>query len=117
MGKFNGQNYYPDKDDGELQWLEDGIGLLGLILIKSISLLFLSVCQLLLSVTVTPQYAETSETFPLRGEYTTRYIYPRKRKRKRRRQWPTSVETLNCIKKDDSPQYVAHYVARDRIST
>jgi len=81
MGTFNGPNYYPDKDDGELQWLEDGIGLLGLILLKSISLLFLSMCQLMLIVTSKPKYDAPSETFPLRGEYTTRRRYSRKRKR------------------------------------
>lgn len=46
MGRFKNRHYYPGKDDGELQWLEDGIGLVGTTLIGSLILAFCGICQI-----------------------------------------------------------------------
>ena len=39
MGQFRGKRYYRGKDDAELQWLEDGVGLLGKTLCHSVFLM------------------------------------------------------------------------------
>lgn len=39
MGRYQGDKYFRGSDDGELQWLEDGVGLVFTILFSSIVLL------------------------------------------------------------------------------
>lgn len=46
VGRFKNQHYYPGKDDGELQWLEDGIGLVGTTLVGSLILAFCGIFQI-----------------------------------------------------------------------
>lgn len=46
MGRYQGGNYYRDEDDGDLQWLEDGIGLTAYTLVFGVCALALGLCQL-----------------------------------------------------------------------
>jgi hypothetical protein len=50
MGKYENGRYARERSDGELQWLEDGIGLLFTVAISSIVLLISGVIALITGI-------------------------------------------------------------------
>ena len=50
MGKYENGRYSRGQNDGELQWLEDGIGLLFTVAISSVVLLFTGVFSIVAGI-------------------------------------------------------------------
>lgn len=46
MGRFNHGNYYRKDGDAELQWLEDGVNVVGRLCLFAFCALFIGLCQI-----------------------------------------------------------------------